>query len=50
MSLGPTIVVELASAPLGVECIRVPGWSVVIVAGLLTAPRLVREWAASPEG
>lgn len=44
------LVVELATAPLGVECVTVPGWSVVVVAMLLTAPRLVREWRPSPEG
>lgn len=28
----------------GVECVRVPGWTVLGVAALLTAPRLVSQW------
>jgi len=33
-----TIVVQGSSS-----CVTVPGWSVVILAALLTAPRLVKE-------
>lgn len=44
------VVLELAHLGLGVECVRVPGWAVVIVATLLTAPRLVRELPATRKG
>lgn len=40
------LVVEVAS----MGCISVPGWSVVIVATLLTAPRLVKEFRTPTKG
>lgn len=36
------IVLEIGLA--GLECVRIPGWAALGVAGLLTAPRLVRDW------
>lgn len=35
---------ELVVQVAGVGCVSVPGWSVVAVAALLAAPRLVREY------
>lgn len=43
-----TILVELSM--LGVDCVRVPGWSVVVVATLLTAPRLLSELPSGSKG
>lgn len=40
------LIVQLA----GEACVAVPGWSVVAVAALLAAPRLVREYLRTPEG
>lgn len=33
----------------GVECVRLPGWAVVAVSVLLTAPRLLKEYLGRPE-
>lgn len=47
------LVIELGSAISsagGPGCISVPGWSVVIVATLLTAPRLVKEFRTPRQG
>lgn len=40
------LVLEVGAA--GVECISVPGWSVVVVASLLAAPRLLRLYLVGP--
>lgn len=42
------IVLELGLA--GVECVRLPGWTVLGVAALLTAPRLVDRYLSRPQG
>lgn len=38
-------IVLLVGAP-GVECVTLPGWVVVVVAMLLTAPRLIERYLA----
>lgn len=39
---GWTLILEVGFG--GLECVRLPGWAVVAVAALLTAPRLARDW------
>lgn len=34
----------------GIECVRLPGWTVVAVAALLTAPRLAQDFLDRSEG
>lgn len=36
------LVLEVGAA--GVECVRLPGWTVVGVAAMLSAPRLVEKY------
>lgn len=42
MQLTVTLVEPIATAT-SVSCVSVPGWAVITVAALLTAPRLVDE-------
>lgn len=36
--------VVLSIGAAGIECVTIPGWTVLGVASLLTAPRLVSQW------
>lgn len=45
------IVVQLGWAAVGgPECVVIDGWAVVVVATLLTAPRLLKEWQGPRKG